>query len=54
MQEATRMAFAFIAETIRRDTEKWQEKQNRYQKAASERWEKNRRQEDEAWIKEYL
>ena len=33
-----RMAYRFIAETIRRDTEKWKAKQRRYQAAAARRW----------------
>lgn len=34
-----RMAFSFLAETIRRDTEKWKAKQRRYQAAAARRQE---------------
>ena len=37
LREETRMAYRFLAETIRRDTEKWKEKQRRYQEAASRR-----------------
>lgn len=33
-----RMAYSFLAETIRRDTEKWKDKQRRYQAAAARRW----------------
>ena len=33
----TRMAFSFLAETIRRDTEKWREKHERYAQAALRR-----------------
>ena len=33
LREETRMAYRFLAETIRRDTEKWKEKQRRYQEA---------------------
>ena len=33
----TRMAFSFIADTIRRDTEKWREKHERYRQAAQQR-----------------
>ncbi|MDD3346444.1 DUF6291 domain-containing protein [Oscillibacter sp.] len=33
----TQMAFSFMAETIRRDTEKWLQKHERYVKAARER-----------------
>ena len=33
----TRMAFSFIADTIRRDTEKWRQKHVRYQQAAQQR-----------------
>lgn len=42
MAPETRMAFRFMAETIRRDTEKWREKRARYVKAARDRAEKNR------------
>lgn len=37
MSAEARMAFCFIAETIRRDTEKWWQKHERYAKAARER-----------------
>ena len=37
LKEETRMAYRFLAETIRRDTEKWKEKQRRYQEAAARR-----------------
>lgn len=58
----TRVAFCFIAETIRRDTEKWKAKQRRYQAAAARRWEegasrkgeKQTAQEDVSWMKKYL
>ena len=43
----TRMAFSFIADTIRRDTEKWREKQERYTQAALRRGEKKRDGEKE-------
>ena len=36
-----RMAYSFLAETIRRDTEKWKDKQRRYQAAAARRWEEH-------------
>ena len=39
LREETRMAYRFLAETIRRDTEKWKEKQRRYQEAAARRQE---------------
>lgn len=39
LKEETRMAYRFLAETIRRDTEKWKEKQRRYQEAAARRQE---------------
>lgn len=42
MGPEARMAFRFMAETIRRDTEKWREKRARYVKAARERAEKSR------------
>lgn len=37
----TQVAFCFLAETIRRDTEKWKDKQRRYQAAAARRWEEH-------------
>lgn len=37
MAMETRMAFSFMAETVRRDTEKWWEKHRRYQAAARRR-----------------
>ena len=37
LREETPMAYRFLAETIRRDTEKWKEKQRRYQEAAARR-----------------
>ena len=40
MSQECRMAFRFMAETIRRDTEKWKEKHRRYSEAAKVRWEK--------------
>jgi len=40
MTGETGMAFAFLAENIRRDTEKWREKQARYTRAARERAER--------------
>lgn len=42
MAPETRMAYRFMAETIRRDTEKWREKRERYVKAAKTRAEKSR------------
>lgn len=42
MTQECRMALRFIAETIRRDTEKWKEKHKRYSEAAKNRWEKER------------
>ena len=44
MSEACCMAFRFVAETIRRDTEKWKAKHIRYSKASKARWEKERSQ----------
>lgn len=41
MTPETRMAFGFIAETIRRDTVRWREKHQRYQTAARRRWEQS-------------
>ena len=51
MTPVTRMAFAFIGETIRRDTEKWREKHERYAKAARRRRQESAAQDpgDEAW-----
>ena len=40
MSQECRMAFRFVAETIRRDTEKWRDKHKRYSEAAKTRWEK--------------
>lgn len=58
----TQVAFCFLAETIRRDTEKWKAKQRRYQAAAARRWEqlparKERSQPDPSdvsWMKAYI
>ena len=44
MSEACCMAFRFVAETIRRDTEKWKAKHRRYSHASKARWEKERSQ----------
>ena len=44
MSEACCMAFRFVAETIRRDTEKWKAKHRRYSRASKARWEKERSQ----------
>ena len=44
MSEACCMAFRFVAETIRRDTEKWKAKHIRSSKASKARWEKERSQ----------
>ena len=44
MSEACCMAFRFVAETIRRDTEKWKAKHRRYFQASKARWEKERSQ----------
>ena len=44
MSEACCMAFRFVAETIRRDTEKWKAKHRRYSQASKARWEKERSQ----------
>lgn len=40
ISQACSMAFRFVAETIRRDTEKWKAKHKRYSEAAKVRWEK--------------
>ena len=63
LNDAGRMAYRFLAETIRRDTEKWKDKQRRYQAAAARRWEarpsgaagKGKSDiEDVAWMKPYI
>ena len=63
LNDAGRMAYRFLAETIRRDTEKWKNKQRRYQAAAARRWEarpsgaagKGKPDiEDVAWMKPYI
>lgn len=53
MGKAARMAYAFIAAAIYRDTKKWLEKQERYHQAAVERCEKAHRQEMDS-IKRYF
>ena len=40
MSEACCMAFRFVAEIIRRDTEKWKAKHIRYSEASRARWKK--------------
>ena len=61
----TKMAFCFIAQGIRRDTEKWQEKHQRYKDAALRRMEEGKtnpgwrkgekpKEQDLSWMKEYL
>ena len=63
LNDAGRMAYRFLAETIRRDTEKWKNKQRRYQAAAARRWEARPSGaagkeepdiEDVAWMKPYI
>lgn len=63
LNDARRMAYRFLAETIRRDTEKWKDKQRRYQAAAARRWEARPSGaagkeepdiEDVAWMKPYI
>ena len=63
LNDAGRMAYRFLAETIRRDTEKWKDKQRRYQAAAARRWEarpsgaagkEEPDMEDVAWMKPYI
>ena len=44
MSEACCMAFRFVAETIRRDTEKWKAKHIRYSEASKARWKKGQGQ----------
>lgn len=52
LSPATQMAFSFIAETVRRDTEKWREKHIRYVQAARARSEKKRTIDDD--IRKYM
>ena len=63
LNDAGRMTYRFLAETIRRDTEKWKDKQRRYQAAAARRWEARPSGaagkeepdiEDVAWMKPYI
>ena len=63
LNDAGRMAYRFLAETIRRDTEKWKDKQRRYQAAAARRWEARPSGaagkeepdiEDVAWMQPYI
>ena len=44
----TQVAFSFMGETIRRDTEKWKAKQRRYQEAAARRWDERSARQDRA------
>jgi len=46
MSDSARMAYSFIAEAIQRDTDKWREKQARYQQAAVARSDKVRQESD--------
>lgn len=48
MGVAARMAFSFMAKSIRRDTEKWREKHVRYQQAAQQRWQDTARSRQES------
>lgn len=48
MNDATKMAFSFIAKTIERDTIKWLEKQERYTRAAENRWKQRGQRLEEA------
>ena len=56
----TRVAYRFLAETIRRDTEKWKAKQRRYQEAAARRTEDNPRKpsapdrDDISWLRPHI
>ena len=56
----TRVAYRFLAETIRRDTEKWKAKQRRYQEAATRRTEENPRKpsapdrDDISWLRPHI
>ena len=53
MGKAARMAYAFIATAIYRDTKKWLEKQERYHQAAVARCENTHRKEMDS-IKQYF
>ena len=56
----TRMAYRFLAETIRRDTEKWVAKQRHYQSAALRRMEESGRKpgppdrDDISWMRPHI
>lgn len=56
----TRMAYRFLAETIRRDTEKWVAKQRHYQSAATRRMEESGRKpgppnrDDISWMRPHI
>ena len=62
----TCMAFRFLSESIRRDTEKWREKHRRYSEAALRRTEEGkvsfarkreestRPERDNSWMREYI
>ena len=56
----TRMAYRFLAETIRRDTEKWVAKQRHYQSAAMRRMEESGRKpgppdrDDISWMRPHI
>lgn len=53
----TRVAYRFLAETIRRDTEKWKAKQRRYQDAAARRTEERKsvpNEDDISWMRRFV
>lgn len=56
----TRMAYRFLAETIRQDTEKWVAKQRHYQSAAMRRMEESGRKpgppdrDDISWMRPHI
>ena len=56
----TRVAYRFLAETIRRDTEKWKAKQRRYQDAAARRTEESGKKtvppgrDDISWMRPHI
>ncbi len=60
LREETRMAYRFLAETIRRDTEKWVAKQRHYQSAAMRRMEESGRKpgppdrDDISWMRPHI
>lgn len=52
LQPPGRVAFRFMAESIRRDTEKWLQKHNNYQEAAARR--AAEKQDDSAYLRRLI